>query len=251
MTELLCALGCGRPAVRVLKNGRSICAPSAAQCPAVRQRNNADSRGKNPWAGRPHPRGMAGKAAWNKGRSLEDLYDRATVERLRASYRRGAQRLNEINQLRRASPELEACRRKKISDTARRVGMGGYRCGSGRGKAGRYRGIWCDSSYELAFVVYALDHGLAFERNWRSFPYVFEGRVRRWIPDFRWNDGLYIEIKGYVTDQVEAKFAQFPHSLLVIGKKNLAFVFEYVVAQYGKDFVRLYEECMDRVAKVP
>lgn len=27
---------------------------------------------------------------------------------------------------------------------------GGYRKGSGRGKKGRYKGYWCDSSWELA-----------------------------------------------------------------------------------------------------
>jgi hypothetical protein len=70
-----------------------------------------------------------------------------------------------------------------------------YSRGSGRGKKGWYRGYWCDSSYELAFVIYTLDHGLAgkFERNWESFTYTFRGKVRRWIPDFRWYDGLYIK----------------------------------------------------------
>jgi hypothetical protein len=227
-----------------LKNGKSICGQFAAQCPAVRGRNNADRRGKNPFADRPHPRGMAGKTAWNKGRPFEELHDTATLDRLRAAYRRGAQKLAEINRIRRASPDLEASRRKKISDTARRAGMGGYRHGSGRGKKGWYKGYWCDSSYELAFVIYALDHGLAgsFERNWESFPYFFKDRVRHWIPDFRWYDGLYVEIKGYLTDQAEAKFATFSHPLLVVRRENLAFVFEYVTKTYGKDFVRLYEQ---------
>jgi hypothetical protein len=38
--------------------------------------------GKNPFEARPRPRGMAGKAAWNRGRKLEECYDAATVERL-------------------------------------------------------------------------------------------------------------------------------------------------------------------------
>jgi hypothetical protein len=67
------------------------------------------------------------------------------------------------------------------------------------------------------------------------------GRVRYWRPDFRWNDGLYIEIKGYTSPQAEAKFAAFPHPLLIIRKHNLQFVFDYVIQNYGRDFTRLYE----------
>ena len=44
-----------------------------------------------------------------------------------------------------------------------------------------------------------------------------------------------------MTDQVEAKFAAFPHSLIVVQRENMKFVFDYVIATYGKDYVRLYE----------
>jgi hypothetical protein len=54
-------------------------------------------------------------------------------------------------------------------------------------------------------------------------------------------DGLYLEIKGYRSDQVEAKFAEFPQELLVVGRHELRFVFRYVIERYGEDFTRLYE----------
>jgi hypothetical protein len=90
-------------------------------------------------------------------------------------------------------------------------------------------------------VIYALDHQFPFERNLESFPYTFEGRERRWIPDFRLVSGTYLEIKGYVTAQVQAKFEAFPHPLIVVARENLEFVFDYVIATYGKNFVSLYE----------
>ena len=233
-----CAFGCGRPAVATLKNGKPVCGPSHRSCPVLRKRIGASKRGKNPFANRPHPRGMAGKTPWNKGRRIDDLYIPEAAQRIREAGRRGAARAWEVF---RSSPELEARRRQKISETARRVGMGGYRHGSGRGKKGWYKGYWCDSSYELAFVVYSLDHGMPFSRNWRAFPYVFEGIPRRWMPDFVLPDGTFVEIKGYLTPQAEAKFAAFPHPLVILRKHDLRPMLEYVVGIYGKDFIRLYE----------
>ena len=49
----------------------------------------------------------------------------------------------------------------------------------------------------VLFVVCALDHEIGFERNQEVFPYEFEERVQRWIPDFRLADGTYVEIKFY------------------------------------------------------
>jgi len=40
----------------------------------------------------------------------------------------------------------------------RNSGKGGKRIGSGRGKSGWYKGYWCDSSWELAYVIYNIDH---------------------------------------------------------------------------------------------
>lgn len=43
--------------------------------------------------------------------------------------------------------------------------MGGYRKGSGVGKSGWYNGIYCDSSWELAYVIYHIDNNLPIIRN--------------------------------------------------------------------------------------
>src|SRR5205814_5200704 len=98
---------------------------------------------------------------------------------------------------RRISADAEAARRRKLAAVAVARGLGGYERGSGRGKKGWYRGHWCDSTYGLAFGVWALDHEIPFERNLEFFPYEYERRVLQWMPDFLLADGTYIEIQGY------------------------------------------------------
>lgn len=238
LVEAVCDFGCNRPSIQQLKNGKHVCADFVSQCPAMRSKNSEANTGKNPFAGRPHPRGMAGKPAWNKGRRLEDCYDPATAARLRECSRQSAKKMHD-----KWDPEsdVETRHRRKLSLAAVARRLGQYRRGSGRGKQGRYNGVWCDSSYELAFVIYALDHGFPFERNQQSFAYVFEGRQRTWIPDFRLLGGTYLEIKGYVTNLVRAKFAAFPHPLIVVERENMKFIFDYVISTYGRNFVSLYE----------
>ena len=118
---------------------------------------------------------------------------------------------------------------------------GGYRVGGGRGKKGWYKGYWCDSSYELAWVMYALDHNISFQRNLEKFSYYWEDQERFYVPDFILSDGNYLEIKGYVSAREQAKFKAFPHSLTVLLKTDLANVFAYVHSKYGESFIEHYE----------
>jgi hypothetical protein len=233
-----CDFGCERPAIRQLKNGRFVCARFVAQCPAVRAKNSTANRGTNPFANRPHPHGMAGKVAWNRGLRWEQMYTSAALQMQQAT---GSSRIASARRALAESPDLELRRREKLSRAAKRRGLGGYERGSGRGKKGWYRGYWCDSSYELAFVVWAIDHDIPFERNLQFFPYEYEGKVLRWTPDFRLADGTYIEIKGYLTDQARAKFEYFLPSLRVFTRADLDRMFEYVQSRYGKSLLALYE----------
>lgn len=233
----VCSYGCGGAARYVLKNGRLLCAEFVSQCPSIRHRNSVAHKGRAPFVGESHPRPLKGKPAWNRGLNYEDAYGATKAEVLRAAARIGGRK----GQLALQSSHRETLRRQKLSEHARLRGLGGYQPGSGRGKKGWCRGVWCDSSYELAFVVYASDHGIAFERNREAFPYTFEGKAGRWIPDFRLGQGTYVEIKGYVTERARAKFANFPHPLHVMGSREMSEILEYVVARYGRNFVALYE----------
>jgi hypothetical protein len=117
---------------------------------------------------------------------------------------------------------------------------GGFKEGSSRGKSGWYKGYWCDSSWELAWVVYNLEQDIDFERNKFGFEYEFENKKSLFYPDFI-VDGEYIEIKNYNSKRLEAKLEYFPHKINVLYKEQLKNAFDYVIDKYGKNYIELYE----------
>lgn len=120
---------------------------------------------------------------------------------------------------------------------------GGYRKGSGRGKSGRYKGIWCDSSYELAWVMYHLDHNIPFKRNKMSFQYEYENETHSYYPDFLLlEENKLVEIKGFYTEQIYAKLKSVKGiELIVIDKDSIHPYIEYAITKYGKDFIKYYD----------
>jgi len=118
---------------------------------------------------------------------------------------------------------------------------GGLRKGSGRGKQGYYKGYWCDSSWELAWIIYSLDHNIIFERNKQGFEYKFENETHKYYPDFILEDGTYVEIKGYMTDQNKAKIEQFNGILRVLCLEEIKKYLEYAVNKFGRNYIELYE----------
>jgi hypothetical protein len=117
---------------------------------------------------------------------------------------------------------------------------GGYRKGSGVGKSGWYKGIWCDSSYELAWVIYHMEKNIPFIRNKRKYEYIWEGKKYNYYPDFIVN-GDIIEIKGYTDNKTNQKLKSV-ENLIVLFKDDLKDIFEYVINKYGKNYTELYEK---------
>lgn len=117
---------------------------------------------------------------------------------------------------------------------------GGYRKGSGIGKSGWYKGTWCDSSYELAWVIYQLDHGIEFKRNKEKFKYEWKGKILSYIPDFIQGENI-IEIKGFMNEQSKEKIKNIKN-LKMLFRKDLNVEFNYVENKYGKNFTSLYEK---------
>lgn len=116
---------------------------------------------------------------------------------------------------------------------------GGLRHGGGRGKKGWFEDFWCDSSWELAYVLFCRDHSTSIERNKKGFEYTFEGETRKYYPDFI-VEGKYIEIKGYITGRVQAKINQFPEKLTVLGRQEIQPYLEYAIEKYGQNYIELY-----------
>lgn len=186
-----------------------------------------------------------GISTWNKGLTKETSVSISIASKKISA---GVKRAYEEGRLtgKCKDPQKEAERRNKISQTAKKHGKsGGKRSKSGRGKQGWYKGFWCDSSWELAVIIYWLDHDILFDRYYGYFEYEFENELHRYYPDFVHPDGSFTEVKGAEkTKQWKAKVAQFPKDkvLHVIGKNQIQLYLDYVIDKYGKNFTELYEK---------
>ena len=117
---------------------------------------------------------------------------------------------------------------------------GGYRENSTkRFKSGWYKGIHCDSSWELAFVIYYLDHNLYIERCKEYREYFYKGKVYKYFPDFITDEGI-IEIKGYISPKENNKRSQNP-DIIVKYYNDLKPYLDYVKNIYGNNFTELYD----------
>jgi hypothetical protein len=149
-----------------------------------------------------------------------------------------------------STPEKEELRKKRISITGKlNPNCGGLRKGSGRGKKGYYKGIWCDSSWELAWVIYNLEHNIEFKRNWNKFEYQFNNELHFYIPDFILSNNNYIEIKGRrkiedLTEKEIIKINTFKknNNLNILFEKEIKPYIDYVINKYGYDYIQLYDK---------
>ena len=119
--------------------------------------------------------------------------------------------------------------------------MGGYREKSGRSKSGYYKGIYSGSTYELAWMIYQIDHGIPFDRFDKKLTY--DGTS--YIPDFI-QDGKIVEIKGYEDAKVKKKIevARYHgYDVIVLKKDDLSKEFEWVREKYRvKNLYELYDD---------
>ena len=122
--------------------------------------------------------------------------------------------------------------------------FGGLRRSSARKcKYGTYKNIYCDSGWELAFVIYCIDNNVNFKRNTQGFPYSYKDKIHTYYPDFI-VDGVFVEIKGIMTDQDVAKINQFPNELTleVVDRKSIQKYLKYAKEKYGENFTTLYDD---------
>ena len=140
-----------------------------------------------------------------------------------------------------SNEEAEQERRRKISETMKKNPLaGGLREGSGRGKKGWYKGIFCDSSWELAFVIYHIDHNIPIKRCEEKRPYEYKGITHYYVPDFIVNDKI-IEIKGFNTEQWQIKMLN-NKDVTVLYEEDMKPYFEYVENKYGKNYIEMYDK---------
>lgn len=225
-----CKYGCGQEALFELKNGAKCCCKFSGQCPEVRRKNSEKAKIRIAISNNLGKFCEIGHSAWNKGLTKETDERVSENSRLikqhykdgKKGYFNGKCHSNET--------------KKKLSI------FGGIKQGAGRGKKGWYKGYWCSSSWELAFIIYNLEHDIKFERNSLGFEYEFDGKRHKYYPDFIMEDKTYIEVKGYKSAKWNAKKDSFVGSLKIIDKDGIRLYIDYVESKYGKDFYRLYED---------
>lgn len=110
----------------------------------------------------------------------------------------------------------------------------------GGGHKGRYNGIPCDSTYELAFLIWNLDNGVDISRCESTYHYTYKGKISHYRPDFVVS-GQDVEIKGFMSARAQAKLTQNPH-VFVVDKVDIKPFIQYVKQTYGvKDLRDLYD----------
>lgn len=110
------------------------------------------------------------------------------------------------------------------------VRKGGIRNGSGRAKTGYYKGVYCGSTYELAFLIWNMDHGENISRCTESYEYQYQGKIHVYWPDFKIDDMIY-EIKGRMQEVDQFKIDSC--SAVLIDHERIRPYIDYVCEKYG------------------
>lgn len=123
------------------------------------------------------------------------------------------------------TPEWHKENGKRISATVnKKVEDGLWHTSLVRNMHIEYNGVDLHGSWELAYAKYLDSQLIKWVRNKDSFSYSYNGKTRRYTPDFYLIDSdEYVEIKGYKTEKDEAKWSQFPthRKLTILMKKEL------------------------------
>jgi hypothetical protein len=141
----------------------------------------------------------------------------------------------------------EECRNKskryKLSISAKNRNFGGYNEKSiKKHHKGNYKGIHCDSSWELAYVVWCLDHNINIKRYSGFRTYIYNDKKHKYFPDFVIDETVIIEVKGYLDEISKIKLEQNT-DIKLLSKIDLQEPLEYVKNKYGVNFWEvLYEK---------
>lgn len=226
----LCDYGCGQEARYQRKNGKWCCSKCTVQCPAIRKKlveNHPDSKEIYKNLSPEKKQNMA----WNKGLTAETNNSvKKGRDKIRQMYATG--KLKGTFAGRRHTEKTK----KLISQNTSKAYNYNANRKSGRGKKGWYKGYFCDSTYELAYIIYCLDHNVSIKRNKEYFLYEYQGKLHRYYPDFI-VDGVIVEIKGFANGALPYKEQSLKDSgkpYKILFPKDLQDVFKYIQTRYNK-----------------
>lgn len=227
-----CDYGCGLKGKFLLKNGKNCCSLNWISCLKVREKISLRMKEKAKITSKYNFSNYTNKKTiWNKGLNKDNNEKIKNLsEKIKKDFETGKRTPSFLGK-----HHTEESKRKLSK-------CGGIKQGAGRGKHGWYKDYWCDSSWELAWVIYNLEHNIKFERNTKGFEYQFNNQTFKYFPDFKLEDGTYIEIKGYADNKTNEKLSQFKEKLIILYYQDMKPYIEYVVNKYGKDFISLYKD---------
>lgn len=130
-------------------------------------------------------------------------------------------KLSEANKKRNESEETKAKRKRTIAEKVKR---GEWHASLAKNHHYNYKGVDLHGKWELGYAKWLDKNKIEWTRCKESFKYTYEGKERRYTPDFYLIEtDEYIEIKGYKTDKDDAKWKQFPkhRTLVVLMKEDL------------------------------
>lgn len=137
-------------------------------------------------------------------------------------------------------PIKEVERRQKISNSMKGNKNWTFNKRRGNSKKGYFNNIFCDSTWELAFVVFHIENNLNIKRCSLRLKYFFDNNEHIYIPDFETDEGI-IEIKGRKNKKALEKEKQFPN-IKVIDKDGIKPYLDYVINKYGNEFWKILYE---------
>lgn len=124
----------------------------------------------------------------------------------------------------RTSVWKEAHSRQVSATIQKKVSEGNWHTSLARHMHIQYNGVDLHGQWELAYAKYLDASGIKWIRNTTQFAYEFQGKMRKYTPDFYLPDTQeYVEIKGYKTEKDVAKWRDFPTNqrLTVLMKHEL------------------------------
>lgn len=134
------------------------------------------------------------------------------------------------------------CYKALLAINAKKNKLGGLTGACGKySKKGKYKGIRCDSTYELIYLVYCELNNISVKRNNKYFIYTnFEGKTRKYYPDFYLPDSdTYVELKGYKDNNVDLKLAamkQQDKQVSILYKKDLKVLLDDINTKLNKNY---------------
>ena len=134
----------------------------------------------------------------------------------------------------------EECRKigryQKLSNLAINHNFGGYEPNSiKKHHHGNYKGIHYDSSWELAYLVWNIEHNIDIKRCNEVRTYIAEdNKIHKYFPDFIVNNEI-IEIKGYFSKVAQLKAEQNP-DIHILKYEDLKDIIQYVINKYGNKY---------------